>query len=95
MRNDEIHAYLLHLIQERKLAWSSCNVAYAALRVFYRDVLGWDKIRFSIPPRVRRTQRPEVLSLQEVQRLLEAAHPLKYRALLMTTYSAGLRVSEV
>ena len=93
--NAEIQAYLLYLIQDRKLAWSSCNVACAALRVFYRDVLGWDETRFSIPPRVGQTRRPQVLSLQEVQRLLEAAGPLRDRALLMTTYSAGLRVSEV
>jgi len=91
----EIQAYLLYLIKDRELAWSSCNVACAALRVFYRDVLGWDESRFSIPPRVGRTLRPQVLSLQEVQRLLEAAGSLKHRALLMTTYSAGLRVSEV
>jgi site-specific recombinase XerD len=95
LSNDEIQGYLLYLIQDRKLAWSSCNVAYAALRVFYRDVLGWDQTRFSIPPRVGQTRRPEVLSLQEVQRLLEAAGSLKHRALLMTAYSAGLRVSEV
>ena len=77
LSNEEIHAYLLHLIQERKLAWSSCNVAISALRVFYRDVLGWDELRFSIPPRVRCTRRPEVLSLREVGRLLEAARPLR------------------
>ena len=95
LSNAEIHAYLLYLIQVRKLAWSSCNVRYAALRVLYRDVLGWDQLRFWIPPRVRQTRRPEVLSLQEVQRLVESARSLKHRALLMTTYSAGLRVSEV
>ena len=95
LSNAEVDAYLVHLIQDRKLAWSSCNVRYAALRVLYRDVLGWDQLRFWIPPRVRQTRRPEVLSLQEVQRLLEATRSLKHRALLMTTYSAGLRVSEV
>jgi len=73
LSNAEIQAYLLYLIKDRKLAWSSCNVAYAALRVFYRDVLGWDQTRFSIPPRVGRTLRPQVLSLQEVQRLLLSA----------------------
>lgn len=95
LSNAEIHGYLVHLIQDRKLAWNTCNVAYASLRVFYRDVVGWDELRFSIPPRVRATRRPEVLSIQEVERLLVAAQPLKHRALLMTTYSAGLRVSEV
>jgi integrase/recombinase XerD len=95
LSNTEIQSYLVYLIRDRKLAWSSCNVACAALRVFYRDVLNWDQTHFSIPPRVGRTLRPQVLSLQEVQRLLEAADSLRDRALLMTTYSAGLRVSEV
>jgi len=91
----EIQAYLLYLIQERKLAWSSVNVARAALRLFYGEVLEWDQTQFSIPPRRGQTQRPQILSLQEVQRLLEATDSLRHRALLMTTYSAGLRVSEV
>ena len=31
----EVQRYLLHLIQERKLAWSSCNIAANALRFCY------------------------------------------------------------
>lgn len=95
LTNTEIQACLLYLIQERKLAWSSCNVAFSVFRMFYREVLGWDETRFSIPPRGRQTQRPEVLSIQEVERLLRATKPLKHRVLLMTVYAAGLRVSDV
>ncbi len=95
LSSGEIQAYLLYLIQVRKLAWSSVNVARAALRVFYGDVLEWNETQFSIPPRRGQTQRPKILSLQEVQRLLEATDSLRHRTLLMTTYSAGLRVSEV
>jgi site-specific recombinase XerD len=95
LSNDQIQGFLLHLIQDRKLAWGSCNVTFAGLRMFYRDVLGWNRTRFSIPPRVRQTRRPKVLSVQEIERLLEAARSLKHRVLLMATYSAGLRVSEV
>ena len=31
----EVQRYLLHLIEERKLAWSSCNVAVSGLRFVY------------------------------------------------------------
>jgi len=47
-------------------------------------------------PRPRKEKRlPSVLSVQEVQRILEAVENLKHRLLLMLIYSAGLRVGEV
>jgi integrase/recombinase XerD len=38
---------------------------------------------------------PQVLSVEEVKRLIAAAHNLKYRTALSVAYGAGLRVSEV
>ena len=43
----------------------------------------------------RPTKLPDVLSGDEVARLLEAAPGIKYRAALGVAYGAGLRVSEV
>jgi site-specific recombinase XerD len=40
-------------------------------------------------------QLPTVLSVEEVVRIIDSTRNLKHRALLMTTYTAGLRVSEV
>jgi site-specific recombinase XerD len=48
-----------------------------------------------LPPRTDRQRLPRVLSVEELQRLFTAARHPKPRALLMTTYAAGLRVSEV
>jgi len=95
LTNDQIQAYLLHLITDRKLAWSSCNVVFSGLRCFYTQVLKWDETRFYIPPRPRQKKLPKLLSLEEVNHLLKAASNIKHQALLMTVYGAGLRVSEV
>jgi integrase/recombinase XerD len=38
---------------------------------------------------------PVVLSLEEVTRFLQAVTSLRHRAILMTAYAAGLRISEV
>jgi integrase/recombinase XerD len=46
-----------------------------------------------LAPRPRKL--PDVLSVEEVARLLEAAPGIKYRAALGVAYGAGLRVSEV
>ena len=91
----QIQAYLLHLMRERKLSWSSCNVVVNGLRFFYTRTLGWNSVRFNIPPCKNKKQLPEILSKEELERLFSAAVNLKHRVLLLTTYSAGLRVSEV
>lgn len=95
LSNDQIQAYLLYLIEKRKLAWSSTNVVFSGLRCFYLHVLKWDKARFHIPSRPRQKKLPLLLSIEEVNRLLNAASSIKHRTLLMTVYGAGLRVSEV
>ena len=92
---EEIRSYLLHLLEERKLASATLNQTICALRFFYLRVLErpWQvgKIHFQ----KRRRKLPTVLSEPEVVRLLAAARNLKEQALLMTLYSAGLRLREL
>jgi len=91
----EVQAYLLHMIREKKLSWSTCNIAASGLRFFYHVTLRRDRVEFSIPSPQPPSQLPEILSREEVLRLIHAARLRKHRALLATTYAAGLRVSEV
>ncbi len=91
----QVQAYLLHLTRERGLSWSSCNVAVAAFRFFYFDLLGRDRTEMRIPVRQKSSKLPEILSREELGRLFACALRPNHRALLLTTYAAGLRVSEV
>ena len=92
---EQIRTSLHHLLVERQRAWSSCTQVACGLQCFYIKTLGWDPLHLQLPPRTGRSQLPHVLSPEERQRLfLSATHPT-HRALLMTTYAAGLRVSEV
>jgi len=95
INQDRILTYLLYLMEERKLAWSTCNIVVSGLRFFYTNVLGIDSTALIIPPRKREKRLPEILTGEELERLFIHAGTLKIRTLLMTTYSAGLRVSEV
>ncbi len=92
---EKIKSYLLYLTVERALSWSTCNVAVSAFRFFYTEVVGWEKVSLPIPPRKKPKTLPVLLSRQELERLFACAGSPKYRVLLMTTYAAGLRVSEV
>ncbi len=95
INNEMIQDYLLYLMQERKLSWNSCNVAVSGLRFFYTHALGKDAIYLSIPPRKSQSILPEIFSAGELEQLFSAHTNQKHRVLLMTTYAAGLRVSEV
>jgi integrase/recombinase XerD len=96
--DEQIKAYLLHLIREKQLARATMNVVVSALRFFYAHVLhrSIDEIDVSLPRMRGQIVRPQVYSIEEMERLLGVSglNP-KHRVLLMTTYAAGLRVSEV
>jgi integrase/recombinase XerD len=91
----EVQAYILYLMRERKLSWSSCNVAVHGLRFFYHKTLARKKTHFHIPGPRKPSRLPEILSREEVARLLAHTGLPRHRVLLMTAYAAGLRVSEL
>lgn len=90
----EICGYLHYCITERHLTEGSLGSIYNALKIFYTRVLNrtWDVNR--IPRTKERRRLPVVLSQQEVKAVFDATEDIKYKAILMTIYSAGLRVSE-
>lgn len=90
----EVQRYLLHLLQERKLAHSSCNVVCSALQFFYRVTLKRREAEFCLPRPKVPSKLPQILSREEIALLLEKTGNLKHRAFLMTTYAAGLRLLE-
>ena len=91
----DVQAYLLHLIVERRLAYSSVNQAACACRFLFGAVLRRPQDRFDIPMAKTPKSLPRVLSREELTRLFAHAANPRARTLLMTTYAAGLRVSEV
>jgi site-specific recombinase XerD len=92
---EHVRAFLLHLRGERGTSMSYYNVHRCALRFFYREILGRDDVPESIAPAKQPHTLPVVLSPDEVVRFFAAITYLKHRALFMTAYAAGLRVSEV
>lgn len=91
----DIRRYLLHLIDKQQVSRAYHTQAISAITFLYRHVYDAPRVVEKVPrPRADRTL-PSVLSRGEVLRILGALASHKHRALLMTAYSAGLRVSEV
>jgi integrase/recombinase XerD len=91
----DVRAYLLFLVNEKHASWSYYNQALAALRFLYRVTLGKKWVLDGIVCPKQQKKLPVVLSPIEITQFFEAIPNLKHRAMLMTAYAAGLRVSEV
>lgn len=91
----EIRAYLLHLIQVEQVSYPTYRQILAALKFLYRTTLGreWEVNRLPFPKH-RPPALPRVLRNDQLLALFAGLKRPKYRALLMTCYAAGLRISE-
>lgn len=97
LSDEQIKAYLFTLHTQRHLSASTINVAVNALRSFYRLVLvrPLDELTRALPRPKRQLHRPQVYSVEQIERLLVVGcRQAKHRAFLATVYAAGLRLNE-
>lgn len=92
---EEVRTYLIHLVQQRQVSWSFYNQTLCALRFYYQATLGKEGLLTGIPCPKPQKKLPVVLSVPEVSRFFNVITNIKHRALLMTAYASGLRVSEL
>jgi site-specific recombinase XerD len=76
------------------LAPGSVSVATGALRFLYKVTLNREWAVEEIPMPKRPFKLPVILSREEVHQFLGSVESIKHRAILMTIYAAGLRISE-
>ena len=89
-----IEDYLLYLKNDKGIAPNSCGSALTGLRFFYKTV-AQKQIAVNYSLRKKPRKLPTVLTMEQVGKLICAPDNRKHRLILMTTYSAGLRASEV
>jgi integrase/recombinase XerD len=94
MTRDQIHSYLLFLLQQRKLAPATVNLHMDAMKTFFKLMAPESRIMTDCCHVKGRKRIPMVLSREEVKRLIAAAINLKHKAALMLLYSSGLRLRE-
>lgn len=92
---DEFKEYLYRYYVRTNLSPSAINQTISAFKILQTDVLGKEWTDFKIKRPRRQKKLPFVLSVDQVEKLIAATTNIKHRALLMLTYSAGLRKMEV
>ena len=88
----ELEEYFAALV--RSHSWSTVKVDRNGLQFFWKYILqrDWTWLDIVKPPKVKTL--PDILTLEEIERILAAAQRLRYRVFLLTVYSMGLRLSE-
>jgi integrase/recombinase XerD len=90
----QVREFILFLKNEKQYAGGTLRGAYAAIKFFYTRTVPrqWKSLENLKVPRQK--SLPDVLSIEEVRRLIGAVRRDYLRAYLWTVYSCGLRLNE-
>jgi integrase/recombinase XerD len=90
-----LRTYQAYLLRERKLAPRTVKLHVCAIRFFFNKTLR-RRYQLEDTPYPKAPRRlPQILSREEVTRLIAAAHSLTHRTMLMLLYSTGIRNAEL
>lgn len=95
LTKQHLEAYLLWLVTKRGYKEAHLHTAINALKFYFEQVEKRGREFYDIPRPKKPLRLPHILAEEEVVSLVKSTANLKHRALLMTAYGAGLRVSEL
>ena len=90
----QLRDYFLDLKNDRRFASASLGIAYSGIKFFYSHTIpqDWPTLKRLRVPREKRL--PDVLSTDEVRRLIAAVRTPHNRTDFQAVYSLGLRLTE-
>lgn len=92
----DINRYILYLVNEKKISVSQQNMRINAIKFYYEQVKGGKRQYYGGITRAKEYKTiPEVLSKNEIKRILDQLSNIKHRCMISLVYSAGLRRSEL
>jgi integrase/recombinase XerD len=92
--SEQIRAYLVEMATSGNYSAAYCRGARSALILLYESVLKQRGKVCDLPRMKRPEQLPRILSREEIAKIFKVTTFIKHKALLVTAYSAGLRVGE-
>ncbi len=92
LTQDHLKEYFSALIKSH--SWSTVKVDRNGLQFFYRHVLNkkWVWVDIVKPP--QKKVLPDILTVREVERVINGTRELRYQTFIFTAYSMGLRLGE-
>jgi site-specific recombinase XerD len=91
---EDVHPFLQHIVNQG-YSTSYQNQAINAVKYYWENILNKERSFIQIDRPIRERKLPEVLSLNEIDRIFKACSNFKHLMILKTIYACGLRVSEI
>lgn len=91
----QIMDYQVYLVSKKGVSSSYQNQSINAIKFYLERVLGQDTQYYELERPIKPQKLPDVLSMEDVCRILQSTTNLKHKAMLMTLYSGGLRMGEL
>ncbi len=95
LSKDHIQSYLLWLLKEKGCSETKVHSAINAIKFYFEYVLGKEKEFYDLPRPKKPFKLPAILAEEEVVEIIKNIQNVKHKTMIMTAYSAGLRVSEI
>jgi len=94
LAEQQVRDYFLFLKNDKKFAPASLKMAFYGIRYFYTHTVPreWETLKKLRVPKQKTL--PDVLTVDEVRRLIEAVRTPHNKTYLWTVYSLGLRLTE-
>ena len=91
---ESVKQYLVYRV-ENGAEWQTMNNIYSAMRKLFREVLQLEWSFKKLPRPNKERQLPELISQEDVFRIIQSSRIIKHRAVLITLYASGLRSAEL
>lgn len=92
LSQEQLEGYFESLVGTH--SWSTVKVDRNGLQFFYKHILkrDWEWVDIVKPPQSKHL--PDVLTLKEIERLINGTRERRYQTFILVTFSMGLRLGE-
>ncbi len=92
LSQEQLEAYFSSLVETH--SWSTVKVDRNGLQFFYQHILKKDWVWVDIVKPPRKKPLPDILTLKEIERLINGTRELRYQTFILVAFSMGLRLGE-
>lgn len=95
INKEEIEGFIYQLIKRNNISESYQNQIINAIKAYYEHALKMPREYYEIQRPKKAVSIPNVLSTNEILKIIQSPQNIKHKAILTAIYSAGLRISEL